>query len=98
MSGRRRRRCVDCGAGPEDAAFPGSRKPNGRLDRCRDCLADPGGVGLAARCVARRAAIHLQRVTGTFVRTRPVHTTPLFASLRPTAPRARARRHGAAPS
>lgn len=88
----RRRECADCGARQDGAAFP-ARKPNGRRDVCCDCAADPGGVGLAARCVARREAIRQQQLSGRFVRTKPVHTAPLFASLRPTAPRARARRH-----
>jgi hypothetical protein len=77
-----RRCCFDCGATPAEAAFPGTRKPQKRPDRCTACAADPGGAGSIARVVARRKQIAALRAAGRYRAQKPIHTTPLFAGLR----------------
>jgi hypothetical protein len=37
---RYQRRCHDCGSTSSETAFPGTRKPTRRIDRCSDCLAE----------------------------------------------------------
>jgi hypothetical protein len=78
----RARSCFDCGATDAEAAFTGTRKPYRRPDRCTECADDPGGVGFAARVVARRAEIATLRGEGRYQPQKPAHTTPLFAWLR----------------
>jgi hypothetical protein len=75
------RQCRDCGATPDESHFATARKPPRRPDRCAACAADPGGVGAAARIVARIEEIAKLRAAGRFRRQEPIHTAPLFAGL-----------------
>jgi hypothetical protein len=95
---RRIRACVDCGATPDEAAFPGPRKPSKKPDRCTACAADPGGAAFAGRVAARLAEIGAARVSGRRLVAKPFGTLPLFRE-RPadaTDPRARRSREAAA--
>jgi hypothetical protein len=83
-----KRLCFDCGATHLEAAFPafpgiGRRKSPPRVDRCTDCAVDPGGAGSFARVLARRKEIAALRAAGCWRAQKPIHTTPLFAGLRP---------------
>jgi hypothetical protein len=73
------RRCFDCGATSDEAAFTGTRKPRRRRDYCTECAPDPGGPGRVARIVARHEALAATREAARAQR--PIHTTTLFAWL-----------------
>lgn len=75
------RRCFDCGANAQEAAFPGLRKPRGDYDRCCDCLNHPLGDSVK-RIAARRAEIARLRAGERYWPPKPFHTLPLFAGLR----------------
>ena len=81
MSGRR---CFDCGATSQDASFTGIRKPYRRRDQCEDCARDPHAAG-QHRVAARLAEIAALRAAGRYFPSKPFHTAPLFAALRPRA-------------
>jgi hypothetical protein len=77
------RRCYDCGANGDEAAFTGSRKPARQRDRCADCAADPRGDGFRERVLERQAQLAASREAWRQHTQQPINTTPLFAGLRP---------------
>ncbi len=83
------RTCTDCGARSGEAAFPGTRKPYGRPDRCTDCAADPFAVQ-QQRLERYRTAVGAARSLGICVVSKPSWSLPLFAALKPPRPRRRA--------
>jgi len=82
-----RRVCHDCGATQRDAAFPGSRKPRLRVDRCSACVAAPLSAE-QQRVAARKQEIKMLRLAKNrkgrqYRAPRPFWTAPLFRELRP---------------
>ena len=93
---RRIRACVDCGATPEEAAFPVPRKPSKKPDRCTACAADPGGAAFAGRVAARLAEIATAGASGRRLVAKPAGTLPLFRERPADAADLRAPREAAA--
>lgn len=84
------RYCHDCAATPEQASFPGKRKPHKRPDRCVDCLAD-SVAGSLERVAQRKAEIAALQQTDGYRAPKPPWTTPLFSGTPAKAPPARIR-------